>query len=73
MADTHSGARQPAPGDWSAAFSEVIPYLPPDAELDAIRGYLRDVRAAAEQLPELTSTTAPLDGGYDPRWLEDQR
>ena len=56
------------PLDWSAVVPSIAAYVPPDDQLEAVLAYLRDIRDAADLLPELDPSEAPLDPCFDPAW-----
>lgn len=57
--------------DWSAVVPSIAAYMPPDVQLEAVLAYLRDMRGAADLLPELDPSADPLDVCFDPTWPGD--
>lgn len=55
---------------FAQAVIELGGFQPPVEQLPAIRGYLAEIQAAMELLPEVAAVDDPLDAGFDPSWPE---
>lgn len=49
---------------------ELGGFQPPDEQLPAIRGYLAEIQAAMQLLPEVAPVDDPLEVSFDPTWPE---